>query len=159
MRNPIGLLATLPLLYACQKPAPKPQPEVTQEPPRVFQISVSGGGGFAGSWSGCTLASDGAVRLWTRRGAGAEATTKQAAGSAAKALEFEKRLLEGGALGLVAEGAGNMTARVAYATADSSRTWSWPGVGENENTPAPFRGWYSEVQAYCRATAGETESK
>lgn len=150
------LLATLPLLFACQKPSPTPKTEVTQAPPRVFHISVSSGGGFAGSYSGCTLASDDSVRLWTRRAAGEEVTTGQGLGSAGKALQFEKRLRESGALGLVADGTGNMTARVAYAAPDSNYAWSWSGSGENDNTPAPLRGWYSEVQAYCRESAGQS---
>lgn len=159
MRNPMTLIATLSLLFACQKPAPRPDPEVTPTPPRVFHISVSAGGGFAGSYSGCTLASDDSVRLWTRSSAGAEETTNLSIGSAGKALQFEKRLVESGALGLVADGTGNMTVRVAYATPDSNHAWSWSGTGENDNTPAPFRGWYSEVQTYCRETAGGTNPK
>jgi hypothetical protein len=48
-----------------------------------------------------------------------------------------------------------MTTTVRYELPDSTRSWSWPGSGENDKTPTAFQGWYSDVLAYCRESTGQ----
>jgi hypothetical protein len=95
MKNPILLLAACVVAAGCQKQSAK----VTSTPDRTFKISVGSGGGFTGAYEGCTLSSDGVVRLWSRRGAAAEDTTLgMSQGSVEKAKGFEARLRGSGAL-------------------------------------------------------------
>lgn len=136
---------------ACQK---QPPAKVTSTPERNFKITVSSGGGFTGEYQGCTLSSDGVVRFWSRNRAGSDTTLGLAQGTLEKVRELESRLRAGGAVGSAYSETGNMTTWVRYEAPDSTYAWSWSGSGENEKTPAPFRTWYSEVQAYCRELSG-----
>lgn len=143
--------AVLAGLLGCQKQSAK----VTSIPDRTFKISVGSGGGFTGAYEGCSISSDGVVRRWSRRGAASEDTTLgMAQGSVEKVRDFEARLRGSGALESAASETGNMTSTVLYELPDSSRSWSWPGSGENDKTPAAFKGWYSEIQTYCRESSG-----
>jgi hypothetical protein len=157
LRAAAVLAALAALSVGCQK---QPPAKVTSHPDRTFKISVGSGGGFTGAYEGCTLSSDGVVRLWSRRGAAAADTTLGLAqGSVEKALGFESRLRASGALEASHAETGNMTASVRYEIPESTYAWTWSGSGENEKTPLPFRAWYTEVQTYCREFSGTAPAK
>ena len=164
-----GLILCAALLSSCQRKAFQPaahgsaaMPDsssasfasvdsavpVTPEP---FSFSLSSGGGFTGQVSGFTLASDGTVKEWERRGAGADSTLWETRIPAGRILDFRKRLEQGGAKGISLQGSGNMTTVVKLRLPDTLYLWSWSGAGADvaESVPEPFRSWYPEVRGFC----------
>ncbi|MEO6096088.1 MAG: hypothetical protein ABIW76_10485 [Fibrobacteria bacterium] len=127
----------------------EPEPEVIQAAP--FKITISTGGGFAGSVSGCTLGSDGLVVYWDKRGLAPESIRWKVVAGRSPILEFRRLLETGGALNMTLRETGNMTTEVNLELPDTLRIWSWPGNGPSETTPEPFRTWYSQVEAFCQS--------
>ena len=164
-----GLLAILALILSgCErKPSPLPDPKPSaqadnphgdpsqgsnpgQAGPPVFRMILSSGGGFAGLYSGCTLASDGTVIHWQRL-RGRDTTLATAAGSTGFIRSLYGKLEASGALSLHENGSGNMTTRVELKAADSAYSWSWPGSGSNGETPPALKAWFLEADAYCQS--------
>jgi hypothetical protein len=156
-----GLLLCAALLPSCQRKALQPAVQgspATPGPsadsavpvtPQPFSFSLSSGGGFTGQISGFTLASDGTVKEWERRGAGADSTLWETRIPAGRILDFRKRLEQGGAKGISLQGSGNMTTLVKLQLPDTLYLWSWSGTGVSESVPEPFRSWYPEVRGFC----------
>lgn len=156
-----GFFLTAVLLFSCQRKAIKPAAQAAsanpgpsadsnpQSDPEPFTLSLAGGGGFTGRYSGFTLASDGTVKQWERSGAGADSTLWETRIPAGRIIDFRRRLEQGGALGISLQESGNMTTSVKLGVPDTVHLWSWPGAGVSESVPEPFRSWYPEVLGFC----------
>ncbi|MEO7424783.1 MAG: hypothetical protein ABI036_06320 [Fibrobacteria bacterium] len=157
------LLAILALILSgCErKPSPLPDPapsaqadSAAQAKPekagRAFSLILSSGGGFAGLYAGCTLASDGTVTHW-QRFRGRDTILAAGMGSPDTILSLRGKLEASGALSLHENESGNMTTRVELKAADSTYSWSWSGSGVNEKTPPALKTWYVEADAYCQS--------
>ena len=138
----VGTLALA--MGACRAP-------VAKSPAAPFTLSLSSGGGFAGSYQGYTLASTGEVSAWQQTAAGPRNVlwTKKAQPESiaafARGLEpYRETKLDQ---------AGNMTLSLGYASAQGEYAWTVPGAGASPDAPEPFRTWYGRIEAFCRSLA------
>jgi hypothetical protein len=157
----IGCFALVFPLGACHRslarsPGAEPAegaslPGKTAAPAGPFHLTVSSGGGFAGLWQGCTLASDGQASAWKRMAAGP--LENQWAGKADpdSVAAFARALEAAAAVKL--EEAGNMTSRLEYVSPAGEYHWSIPVAAPGPDSPEPFRSLYPRIEAYCRALA------
>jgi hypothetical protein len=155
-----GLFLSAALLSSCQRkalPAALPAaPPAAIQAAGPFSLSLSSGGGFTGQYSGFTLASDGNVKQWERRGAGADSTLWETRIPADRVFDFRKRLEQGGALGISLQESGNMTTLVELRLPDTLYQWSWSGADAADAAPEPFRSWYPEVRGFCEKLKSTT---
>jgi hypothetical protein len=161
----IACLALLLLLGACHRsPSPAAQgagapvpPANTSVPARgeapagPFRLTVSSGGGFAGQWRGCTLNSAGEATAWKSMASGPRESQWTGKADPDTVAAFARTLEASRDVKL--EGAGNMTARLEYASSSGEFQWSVPGAAPGPDSPEPFRTLYPRIEAYCRALA------
>jgi hypothetical protein len=156
-----GLLLAAALLPSCQRKALQPAvqgapamqaPSADSALPSAsepFTLSLASGGGFTGRYSGFSLASDGSVKEWERRGAGSDTTLWETRIPVSRILDFRKRLEQGGARAITLQGSGNRTTLVKMQLPDTLLLWSWSGADVADAAPEPFRSWYPEVRDFC----------
>ena len=132
-------------LCGCRKPVDRA--------PDSFTLTLSSGGGFAGSYQGYTLASNGDVTAWSG-GAAGQRTDLWTRKAAPESLAAFARVLDG-FTGTGLSQTGNMTTRIEYASPRGDHQWSIAGAGAAPDAPEPFRTWYARVEAYCRNLAPE----
>jgi hypothetical protein len=101
--------------------------EATAEKASYFKIALSSGGGFTGIYRGYSL-------LW--QGVVERGEVERIRGELQKSGALDKRFA----------GAGNMTAVVAYETADTTYRWSWDRTREG---PVGLSEWYEKTRAFC----------
>jgi hypothetical protein len=116
-----------------------------------FTLTLSSGGGFAGTWQGYDLASNGRVTAWSGRPGGprSEQWTRNADPDTLAAYARELEAFRGARL----DSAGNMTTRIGYVSPRGSYQWSIAGAGGAPDAPEPFRTWYPRLETYCRGLA------
>lgn len=146
----------VPILGACHGPAARssapargPESAASRKPAAdPFTLTLSSGGGFAGTWQGCTFDSAGKATAWTRSPSGprADRWTRPADPDSLRAFARE---LEA-SLGTKLEQTGNMTWRLEYASPRGEYQWSFPGAGPASGAPEPFNTLYPRIEAYCR---------
>ena len=146
LRVGVAISSLLFCLGGCRKPVDH---SPTAAP--AFTLTVSSGGGFAGSYQGYTLASTGEVRAWNSSAAGPRTdrwTVKADPDTlAAFAADLDRFL------GTELAQTGNMTARIEYASSRGEHHWSIPGAGASADAPEPFRTVYPRIESYCRNLA------
>lgn len=122
-----------------------------KSPSAPFSLTLSSGGGFAGSYSGCTLASTGEATGWRQTAAGPREPVWTKRADADSIAAFARGLE--GYKETKLDQAGNMTASLALASGQAEYRWSIPGAGAAPDSPEPFRTWYARIDAFCRALA------
>jgi hypothetical protein len=142
-------LAFALFLAACH-PSPK-SPPVAAAP---FSLTVETGGGFTGTVTGCTLASDGSATAWRRLPAPGDTVLAHSVAATEKVAALRKRIEDAGLPGLRQAESGNMTTALELRLPDTVYTWSWPGNGVTEKLPESLRRAYAEVRAYCDEVLG-----
>lgn len=157
----IGCFALLFLLGGCHRSlarpadaggnADAPSPAKTAAPAGPFHLTLSSGGGFAGQWRGCTLASDGQASAWKRMAAGPLENQWTGKADPDSVAAFARALESAVAVKL--EEAGNMTSRLDYVSPAGEYHWSIPVAAPGPDSPEPFRTLYPRIEAYCRALA------
>ena len=130
------------VLGACRAPAVK-------SISLPFTLSLSSGGGFAGSYEGFTLASTGEVTAWRQHSAGprnviwVQKTHPESIAVFARGLEPYR--------GTMLEQTGNVALSLGLITNQDEFRWTLPGAGVSPDSPEPFHTWYGRIQAFCRS--------
>jgi len=115
-----------------------------------YKITLSSGGGFTGLYRGYHLYGDGRIEGWQQRVGKGDSLLWQRSVEVASVERLHGRLLASGALGKRYNKAGNMTAVIAYETADTTYRWSWD---QSREAPVELGSWYEEVRALCAENA------
>lgn len=122
-----------------------------KSPSAPFTVSLSSGGGFAGLYEGCSLASTGEAEGWRQNAAGPREVVWTKRADAESIAVFARGLEAYRETKL--EQAGNMTASLGLASGSSEIRWTVPGAGSAPDAPEPFRSWYRRIDAFCRGLA------
>ena len=111
-----------------------------------YKITLSSGGGFTGLYSGYHLYGDGRIEAWQQPLGKGDSLLWQRSVEAALVERLHGQLLRSGALAKRYDTAGNMTAIIAYETADTTYRWTWNQSGL---APAELAAWHKEARAFC----------
>jgi hypothetical protein len=120
--------------------------EATAEKASYFKIALSSGGGFTGIYRGYSLYGDGRVEAWQSWAGKGDSLLWQGVVERGEVERIRGELQKSGALDKRFAGAGNMTAVVAYETADTTYRWSWDRTREG---PVGLSEWYEKTRAFC----------
>jgi hypothetical protein len=137
------------VLLACSHRG-ESQSELAADRVGNYKITLSSGGGFTGLYRGYHLYGDGRVEGWEQRVGKGDSLLWQRSVEVAWVERLHDGLLASGALDMRYNKAGNMTAVIAYETADTTYRWSWD---QSREAPVELSAWYEEARAFCAENA------
>jgi hypothetical protein len=154
MLKMLFIILSLVLIACCHSKDKKSARELSaskaaeQEP---YQITLWHGGGFTGLASGFTLSSNGEVTHWQRFPGQSDSIVWKGTASLAEIQKLKSQLAESGALEMISEETGNMTAGVSYETKETVHRWTWKYTSSDEDIPESIRGWFKEALRFCQS--------